>query len=379
MSLKQLYNKAMKFKLWILICFSLLIIFFVASKFFTSSNIDNKEEDVLFTSVNLESPTVELAKIRNKDRFLRNLKLSPLWKVNQLREGTKGVGFVAHARSLEKSPFCKKGENSFVFAIQALKNIKLLPDHTIDNHYLHGCEKEDVFISSISIVFGKLQKKSNLGEFNKKFKLDIYQMAYADKNMSGNYYSTLAYKLSDNDDIYLVLYEQGLDLKRSQTIANLQSAIKQVVFIENLPEKYMVKDVYSDFLKFISKGDYEQDKLLRFQGVQERDHFGGIITTKSGISYEGINVKISHDKICGGECTREFSRLQKAEYLGEPYQIGDKLFYLIEDNAIYVKGDHNQEHGIFEGNSSFEANLEVFNENGVVLQKTQQQFKGWQR
>jgi hypothetical protein len=71
--------------------------------------------------------------------------------------------------------------------------------------------------------------------------------------------------------------------------------------------------------------------------MQERDAFYGYFQAQPGVSNEGINIKISHTVYCGGECTVDFYRLDKAEYLGRPYYDHDLLFFRIKDNAVYLK------------------------------------------
>ena len=123
----------------------------------------------------------------------------------------------------------------------------------------------------------------------------------------------------------------------------------------------------------------KDNEIKRFPGTQDRDTFYGYFRAKTGVSYDGINIKISHPIYCNGECTRKYSRLEKAEYIGESYQENDILFFLIEDNAVYLSGKYDQRFGIFTGKESFSGSLEVLNCKGQILLKTKGKFKGWQR
>ena len=62
-----------------------------------------------------------------------------------------------------------------------------------------------------------------------------------------------------------------------------------------------------------------------------------------------------------------------------PYHENDLVFFLIEDNAVYLSGDYDQRFGTFTGKESFDGTIEVLNDKGAVLLKTTDKFKGWQR
>ena len=100
---------------------------------------------------------------------------------------------------------------------------------------------------------------------------------------------------------------------------------------------------------------------------------------KPDTSYKGVNIKISHPQYCPNEGTRESSRLRKAEHLGKPYLDGDVVFFMIEDNAVYLPREYDDRFGIFTGKESFEGDLELLNDREQVLLKTKDMFKGWQR
>jgi hypothetical protein len=119
--------------------------------------------------------------------------------------------------------------------------------------------------------------------------------------------------------------------------------------------------------------------IRREPGIQDRDAFYSCFQAQPGVSYEGINIKISHQEYCGGECTRDFNRLDKAEYLGRPYYDHDLLFFRIEDNAVYLKPGYDELYGTFSGNKSFQGLLEISNDHHAVLYAAELLFKGWER
>ncbi len=120
-------------------------------------------------------------------------------------------------------------------------------------------------------------------------------------------------------------------------------------------------------------------EIKRVPGIQDRDTFYGYCRAQPETTYAGINIKISHPVYCPDEGTRKHSRLEKAEYLGMPYQEGDVLFFLMRDNAVYLSGEYDKRFGTFTGTESVEGDVEVLNDQEKVLLKTKGQFKGWQR
>lgn len=73
------------------------------------------------------------------------------------------------------------------------------------------------------------------------------------------------------------------------------------------------------------------------------------------------------------------SYLPSLAYLGKPYLDDDIVFFLIEDNAVYLSQEHNKRFGIFTGKESFEGDLELLNGQGSVLLETTGNFKRWER
>ena len=85
---------------------------------------------------------------------------------------------------------------------------------------------------------------------------------------------------------------------------------------------------------------------VRYPQLQGRDTLGVSFPIETGRAYNGIQVRVFEDTICGGECTRDFRQSAKAELLGAPL-MGDWGFSLIEDNAVYLGGEHDQRYGIW--------------------------------
>ena len=166
---------------------------------------------------------------------------------------------------------------------------------------------------------------------------------------------------------------------RKTTFAKVTPVMQELARIASSPETYRTEDRYSPFFKLFFIHPLKDQEIKRFPGIQGRDTFYGYLRAKPDTSYAGVNIKISHPVYCPGEGTRKHSRLQKAEYLGIPYHEGDMLFFLLEDNAVYLAGEYTQRFGWFSGKESFEGTLEVLNDGGTVLLKTADRFRGWER
>jgi hypothetical protein len=200
-----------------------------------------------------------------------------------------------------------------------------------------------------------------------------------EKKIGLNSHSMLAIRLSKALDIYLLVREQGDNKDRHATFTKLPALVQQVASVAKLPAQYRVAEQYKRFFETFFQSPLKDMELKRQPGIQDRDTFYGYFKAKPDTSYEGINIRISHPVYCNGEGTQDFSRLQKAEYLGKPYHNDDALFFLIEDNAVYLLGKYNEQFGTFSGKSSFEGTLEILNGTGNVLHKTTDKFKGWER
>lgn len=317
-------------------------------------------------------PSFPAINIRDADKFLNDLKLSPYWKVEK-RSGT----YLAIARSVGSSDLTDEGGGKFLFELMAGDKPKLSGNQIINNSDLHG--NSNVFTGlSIEVIFRKpSDSEICFGSGGKNITLRIYDLL--DRKIGLNSYSLLGIKLSDKADIYLILREQGIDKSRKTTLQKLPNAIREIKRIAELPAKYRVDVIYKPFLTMLFPQPFKEHGLGRFPGLQDRDTFYGYFTTKANTRYEGINLKISHPVYCPDEGTRRSSRLEKAEYSGRPYFEGDMVFFLIEDNAVYLPDPYNAQFGIFSGKGSFEGTLKVLNNEGVVLLKTTEKFKGWER
>jgi hypothetical protein len=315
-----------------------------------------------------ELPSIDVSE---PNRFLNDLMLSPLWKVAKKRDGS----FIAEPRSIGRRWFFD-GENSFLFEFMANPNNKLPKDYQIYNRYLHGDKSFSSF--QVYVVFQQLDlTRVTLGESGQEVTLGVYE-PYEDR-IGPNSSSYLAIKLSSQHDIYVLLHEQGADTERKTTFAKVLPTMKELSKIADSPEVYRCEDRYEAFFELFFSLPLKNEEIKRFPGLQDRDIFYGYLRTKPNVNYAGVNIKISHPVYCPDEGTRKYERLRKAEYPGKPYQDGDILFFLIEDNAVYLSGEYDQRFGTFTGKESFEGTLEVLNENAEVLLKTTEKFKGWQR
>jgi hypothetical protein len=314
-------------------------------------------------------PTIDVAAT---DRFLNDLMLSPLWKVEKERGGT----FIAKARSILPDRPLDETSGQFLFEFMATPGKNLPKDYRIRDEYLEGQKTFSSF--QIHIVFRKPDlARVALGKSGQKASLEIYE-SY-EKEIGPNSSSELAIKLSSQHEIYVILHEQGADPARNTTFAKLLPTLVEIAGLADATEKYRVEERYRAFFSLFFKPPLNDQEIKRFPGSQDRDTFYGYFRVKPGTSYNGMNIKISHPIYCPEEGTRKYSRLEKAEYSGVPYYQKDIVFFLIEDNAVYLSDVYDQRFGTFTGKESFDGTLEVMNEKGAVLLQTTEKFKGWQR
>jgi hypothetical protein len=220
-------------------------------------------------------------------------------------------------------------------------------------------------------------KRITLGQSGQSVSVPVYESF--DWKLGPNSFSNLAIRLSSQHEVFVILREQGEDPTRSTTFAKVLPTLQWLADIAHSPTSYRVEDRYVTFFQRFFDSPLRDQDIKRFPGNQSRDTFYGYFKAKPGVSYAGINIKISHPEYCPVEGIRKHSRLEKAEFSGKPYQANDIVFFLIEDNAVYLSGDHDKRFGIFTGKESFEGTLEVLNDQEHVLLKTTDKFKGWQR
>jgi hypothetical protein len=330
---------------------------------FTTKKVDEATETLPeFPKIDVSAP----------NRFLNDLMLSPLWKVEKERDGS----FIAKARSIvPDSPFDETGRE-FLFEFIATPGKSLPKDYRIRDEYLQGRKTFSSF--QIHVVFTRPDlSRVTLGKSGQKATLGVYESF--DSKIGPNSSSDLTVKLSSQHEIYVILHEQGADPARGATFAKLLPTLRELAGIAASPQEYRVEQRYAAFFSLFFKPTLKDQEIKRFPGLQDRDTFYGYFRVKPDTSYNGINIKISHPVYCPDEGTRKSSRLQKAEYSGVPYDEKDIVFFLIEDNAVYLSGEYDQQFGTFTGKESFDGTLEVLNDKGTVLLKTADKFKGWQR
>ena len=334
---------------------------------------DIRYEDKIVASVSKDISGLPEINIESSSKFLNDLKLSPFWKVERDREDN----FYAIARSLSSSdPFLEPNPNQFLFKFIKLDRPVLPKDYTIRNTYLDG--NEDYSSLSAKIVFRQpIDKTISYPIVGTDVKLDIYE-SY-ENTIGLNSFSQLAIKLDADKEIYMIIREQGKDRKRRTTFNILPELLQHVKDISEFPLQYRTSGKYKKFYDIFFSGSDKGIDMRRFPGTQDRDTFYGYFISQSNLSYEGINIKISNQKYCNGECTRDYRRLDKAEYLGQPYYESDRLFFLIEDNAVYILPEYHDEFGFFSGNKNFEGEIEILNDKSKILYKTKGRFTGWER
>jgi hypothetical protein len=330
-------------------------------------------------------PGTPVINIGNPDKFLNDLKLSPFWKVERDRDGA----FVATARSVTPEDGFERKGRGFLFELMARVDPKFADKYFLQNGSLGGADYSDSrtfqkgpspFSSfAIKIMFRRpTDTKVTFAKRGSNASLSVYGGGWGD-TIDPNSFSRLACKLSDTREIYLLLYEQGSDTTRASTFQELGTAMREIKRIAELPEDYFVEDVYKQCFGLLFKTPLKDHDLRRFPGTQDRDTFYGYFRAQPGVSYEGIYIKISHPIYCPNEGTRMSSRIEKAEYVGKPYHSSDVMFFMIEDNAVYLSYEYDKQFGIFSGTSTFDGTLEILNDQSAVLLKTTEKFKGWER
>jgi hypothetical protein len=314
-----------------------------------------------------EFPKIDVS---TRHRFLNDLMLSPLWKVEKQRDGS----FIAKARSIVPGSAFDPTGRQFLFEFMMSPKKALPAEYVICDRYLRGDDK--TFTSfQIQVVFSKPDSAGvGFGKSGEKMALEVER--YGD---SPDSLSDLAVKLSAQHEIYVVLHEQGADPTRRTTFDKLQPALRELADIAGSSEKYRVEERYAAFFKLFFRQPLKEQEMKRFPGIQGRDTFYGYFRAKPSTSYNGINIKISHPVYCPDEGTRDYSRLEKAEYCGVPYHAKDLVFFLIEDNAVYLPRKYDERFGYFSGKETFDGTVEVLNETGTVLLKTVDKFTGWER
>jgi len=312
--------------------------------------------------------------VKNTEKFLNDLKLSPYWKVEKNRAGD----FEAHARGISSGDAASKASGRFLFEQAFGPEASLPEDWQISNRGVQSVATASSI--SATIVFKKpAGAQVSFEAEDGTAQLIIFSMFPDDRNIDANALSTLGIKISRESGVYLLIQEQGKDKQRAATFAEASALIPAVDSLVKLPEKYKVREQYAPFFKKLFPEAPQDVMLKRRAGLQDRDTFYGYFRVKPGLSYEGVNIKVTHAMYAGGEATRERDRLAKAEYLGKPMVDEDWLFFLIEDNAVYLLPQFNAQFGTFSGKKAFDGILEILNGDGKMLHQSTEPFKGWER
>jgi len=278
--------------------------------------------------------------------------------------------FVANARSVGPDFFGNDEPSEFLFEFKG----KELGELRIFNDYMRGKGREKLSTFSASIIPGGIKLVKG-GE-----KTSVAVRESFGSQISPNSTSRVAISLSDKQKVFLVVREQGSDPKRTTTWEKLPGLVSEVARVSALPDEYLSIEEYSDLYTLLFPNTEPKYRIQRMPGTQDRDTFYGFLKPLESWDLEGVNLKVEHLKYCGGECTRESSRKQKAEYLGVPTdRERDRLFFLFEDNAVYLKFQYNAQFGTFSGSKSFEGTLKVIDGKGKTMAATKEQFKGWER
>lgn len=312
-------------------------------------------------------PSVDVA---DQNRFLNDLMLSPMWKVEKNIEGD----YVARPRSLNPEWTSSGQSGQFLFEDNA--GAALREGNAIENSKLRG--EGDYCYCYVSIVFNRPDADAvAIADPENDVLLPIQD--YRDAKIGPNSFSEVAIKLSSRHEIYIICREQGDDPIRNTTFRILPLLLQEIARVDASPEEYRVEDRYATLFERLFDKPLVDQQLGRFPGIQECDTFYGCLRTRSDTNYDGVSIKISHPIYCPDEGTRKSARLRKAEYLGKPYYEDDLLFFLIEHNAVYLPEQYDERFGWFSGTESFDGELQLLNDEGTVLLQSTEPFRGWER
>jgi hypothetical protein len=339
---------------------------------------DRRGDTNIVGEVDRELPHLPAVTIAEPEKFLNDIKLSPCWKVERTGDGA----WVAWARVImtvnDESSLAGDGAR---FLFQAEADPRRYPEgsYRFANHYM---EAGEVFSSlSVRILFTNPGRYTGICE-NERVRLKIVDEL--EKAIGPNSDSSLGYRLDPARDVWFVIDERGRDPRRASTFALLPIVVNHLARLARLPARYRMEERYRSFFRAImgkakAPSPAAPVFFVRVSGLQDRDDFYGVFRTIPATSYEGINIRVSHPVYCNGECTRDSARLAKAEYLGVPYDADDLLFFCLEDNAVYLTGDYDEQFGTFSGKGSFVGQVDVLNIEGKVLFHTEDRFRGWER
>ena len=329
------------------------------------------------TEITVAVPDLPAIDIQNPKRFFNNLRLSPYWYVAK-----DGNQFVAHARTLaigklDDPPFIQASRPpQFLFEPLPATPSKL----TIRNEYMGrpNFQELDFFTFKAEIIFQKPEELRPV--LRPRLATPGETCSFGKNPVDANTVTRLALKLSEQYDIYLVVTEQGKDTQRKTTREKLPVIFNELQRLLALPKTYRVEECYADFYKtfFDTPAKDHEIKRALDSVMQGRDTFYGYFRVKPDVSYNGINIKISHPVYCPDEGTRKSERLQKAEFLGKPHEEGDRLFFCIEDNAVYLSSKHRKRFGWFSGKETFDGTLEILNDQNKTLLQTTEPFTAWE-
>jgi hypothetical protein len=318
-------------------------------------------------------PATVAVNIKDRDRFLNDLKLSPYWKVEAIGKGQ----FMARARTVAAGDPFGDSDGQFLFSLMAKGEAAKLPDGNQLSNGSCTSYKGRSRLSASVVVGLPSDKGLTMAKPGEEVSLPV--QGVISRELDANSASVLGIRISSKHSIHMILTEQGSDPDRKATLAAIPLVMRELVGVQALPAEYRTTEQYAAFYRLMFADTSRKTGIGRYPGSQSRDTFYGYLHARTGVSYEGVSLKVSHPVYCPVEGTGKRSRLRKAEYLGRPHAAGELLFFLIEDNAVYLAGEHDQRFGIFTGKESFEGNLVLLNDTGAILLVARQQFKGWQR
>jgi len=312
--------------------------------------------------VTAQAPPLTLTTVADPASLLDDLKRSPFWYVT-----SANGGWSASLRTLASS---RRDDGDFLSRALAADPTAVAGQRIANG----GLRSADVITLDASVRFGPIPDETTVLPASGAWRFPI-RGRYS-TTLDGNSYSQVALTLAP--DVHLVVYEQGQDPARAATLDALTHALDQVARVLALPAGYRGADVYRDFYDAFFPALTGTGRI-RFAGLQDRDSIGGVLEVIDGVDLAGVQVQVSHPTYCGGTCTVGFRQQRKAEHLGSGATATDRVFFLVEDNACLLAGSWDQQFGTFSGSGPFVGTVEILGPGGVVLDRYDGPFRGWER
>lgn len=339
---------------------TLLLGFFAACK---------KKPTVLthvLTHAPISLPSVDIA---DPAIFLENLSISPYWKVEKTPEGQ----FTATARGIHLRLPDRPKVGAFLF--EAFSDEGKAPPRRYELHN-GGYEGEGEVGRFWARIIFKNPDTDKVDLLRPQEDVSLRIVNVGQDYIGPGSISTLAIRLGGISPIYLLVGEMGTDKERLETFRKIPLLMEEINRLARLPRHYSTLHQYSHFYRSIFGEKYKAYRVRRAPGIQGRDTFYGYFRYDPNFTYDGINIRISNPTYCNGECTRKKDRLAKAEYSGKAHFPGNPLFFLLDENTVYIGEEHLADYGWETGKKKFSADIDILNAQGHALYEGRGLFTG---